>query len=92
VTRIANDTEFNGQPLLDGSFDLKGYTDSQVVKVDYYTDEVLAKKYKIDALDVQYNADGTIDLDATKASFQAGDGFPDDAVVTEVGQDKVTIK
>lgn len=26
ITRIANETEFNGQSLLDGTFDLKGYT------------------------------------------------------------------
>lgn len=26
VVRVAEDTEFNGQPILDGSFDLKGYT------------------------------------------------------------------
>ena len=92
VTRIANDTEFNGQPLLDGSFDLKGYTNSQTVKVDYYSDEVLAKEYTINALDVFYNADGTIDLDATKGSFVAGNGFPENAEIASVGQDKVTIK
>ena len=94
VTRIANDTEFNGQPLLDGSFELRGYTDSQIAKVDYYTDEVLAKEYTISQLDVIYDAEGEIDLDQTKASFsvQPGDGFPEDAEVTAVGQDKVTIK
>ena len=91
VTRISTDTEFNGQPLLDGSFDLRGYTDSQVAKVDYYSDEVLAKEYTIDALTVYYNDDGTIDLDATKASFTAGDGFPEGVQLTEVGQDKITI-
>ena len=49
VTRIAKDTEFNGQPLLDGSFDLKGYTnDPQLrAKVAYYSDDVLAKEYTI---------------------------------------------
>ena len=52
VTRIATDTEFNGQPLLDGSFDLRGYSNSQVAKVDYYSDEVLAKEYTITALSV----------------------------------------
>lgn len=94
VTRIATDTEFNGQPLLDGSFELRGYTSSQLVKVDYYTDEVTAKKYTISDLTVIYDAEGKIDLDATKNEFhvQNGDGFPEDAEVTEVGQDKVTIK
>ncbi len=94
VSRVANDTEFNGQALLDGSFEMRGYTNSQIAKVDYYTDEVLAKEYTISQLEVFYNDEGEIDLDQTKASFglQAGDGFPEDAEVATVGQDKVTIK
>ncbi|MDE7186312.1 MAG: flagellin, partial [Lachnospiraceae bacterium] len=92
VTRIANDTEFNGQPLLDGSFDLKGYTNNQRVNVDSYSDEALAKEYTIDALTVVYKADGTIDLDATRNSFVPGADFPVGAKVTEVGPDKVVIK
>ena len=54
VTRIATDTEFNGQPLLDGSFDLRGYTNSQIATVDYYSDEVLAKQYTVNDLTVYY--------------------------------------
>ena len=91
ITRIAQDTEFNGQPLLDGSFDLRGYTNSQVAKVDYYSDEVLANVYEIEELTVYYNDDGTIDLDSTKASFTPGANFPKDATITKVGQDKITI-
>lgn len=91
VTRISTDTEFNGQPLLDGSFDLRGYTNSQIATVDYYSDEVLAKPYTIDALTVHYKADGTIDLDQTAQSFTAGAGFPAGVEITEAGQDKVTI-
>ena len=91
VTRVARDTEFNGQPLLDGSFDLRGYTNSANTSVDYYSNEVLNKEYTIDALEVFYNADGSIDLDQTKQSFQAGDGFPQGVEITAVGQDKVTI-
>lgn len=91
VTRISTDTEFNGQPLLDGTFDLRGYTSSQIAKVDYYSDEVLAKNYQIEALTVYYNDDGTIDLEQTKNSFMAGDGFPEGVEITSVGQDKVTI-
>lgn len=98
VTRIATDTEFNGQPLLDGSFDLRGYTDSQTATVDYYSDEVLPRMYTIDKLTVYYKADGTIDLDKMNdpmdpvyPAFVAGDGFPQGVSITEVGQDKVTI-
>jgi flagellin len=91
ITRVGTDTEFNGQPILDGSFDLKGYTDSQLATVDYYSDEVLAKNYTIDALTVFYNADGTIDLDQTKASLKTGDGFPKGVEITSAGQNKITL-
>ena len=54
ITRISTDTEFNGQTLLDGTFDLRGYTDDHRVRVDYYSDEVIPKVYKIDSLTVAY--------------------------------------
>lgn len=93
VTRIAKDTEFNGQPLLDGSFDLRGYTNTQLATVDYYSDEVLAKGYTIDELTVYYNPDGTIDLERTRDSLKLGadSGFPEGVKITEVGQDKVIL-
>ena len=93
VTRIATDTEFNGQPILDGSFDLKGYTNTQLATVDYYSDEVLAKEYTIEKLTVIYNNDGTINLDETKkpANLKLGDGFPEGVELTEVGQDKIVL-
>ncbi len=70
VARIARDTEFNGQTLLDGCFDLKGYTNNLSVKVGYYSDEVLEKVYTVDALKVFYDEDGKINLDRTKDSFK----------------------
>ncbi|MBP3477450.1 MAG: flagellin FliC3 [Lachnospiraceae bacterium] len=91
VTRIATDTEFNGQPILDGSFDLKGYTNTQLAKVDYYSDEVLEKRYTIEQLTVVYNDDGTIDLDGTKANLKLGPEFPEGVELTEVGQDKIIL-
>lgn len=96
VSRIARDTEFNGQPLLDGTFDLRGYTDSQTASVDYYSDEVLAKEYTIDELTVYYGSDGKIDLermqDTTSPAFVPGAGFPKGVYISEVGQDKITIE
>ncbi|MCM1039985.1 MAG: flagellin FliC3 [Ruminococcus sp.] len=95
ITRIAKDTEFNGQPLLDGSFDLKGYTDDPQLraKVAYYSDDVLAKEYMITKLDVVYTdkETGKIDFDKTKDSFEAGAGFPAGAKLTSVGENCVTI-
>src|SRR5574344_2295467 len=62
ITRISKDTEFNGQTILDGTFDLKGYTNSNDVKVKYYNDEAAAGKYTIAGLSIGYDADGNIDI------------------------------
>lgn len=93
VTRIASDTEFNGQPLLDGTFDLRGYTDNYQVKVDYYSDDVIPKKYMIDKLDIVYNDDGTIDKDRSSVNvkYEGDYAFPVGVKFTSVGQDKVTL-
>lgn len=92
VTRIAKDTEFNGQTLLDGSFDLKGYVKNDMaIKVGYYSDEVLDKVYTIDSLTVFYDEKGKIDLDQTKASFVPGNNFPKGVEISSVGENCVTI-
>ncbi len=94
VTRIATDTEFNGQPLLDGTFDLRGYTNNHQVKVDYYSDDVVPKKYVIDELEIAYKADGTIDKAASKVGikYDGDNGFPAGVKFDSVGQDKIILK
>ena len=91
VARIARETEFNGRPLLDGSFDLRGYTNDLTIKVGYYSDEVLDKVYTIDSLTVFYDEDGKIDLDKTKDSFVPGNNFPKGAQISSVGENCFTI-
>ncbi len=91
VARIARDTEFNGQPLLDGSFDLRGYTNDLSIKVGYYSDEVLDKVYTVDSLTVFYEENGKINLDKTKDSFVPGNNFPAGAEISAVGENCVTI-
>ncbi len=73
ITRIANETEFNGQSLLDGSFDLKGYTKSTTVdgvqqvngvndvsvKTTYYSDDVISGLYELE-LNVTFDDEGKI--------------------------------
>ncbi|MCR5209418.1 MAG: flagellin FliC3 [Lachnospiraceae bacterium] len=75
IQRIAKDTEFNGQPLLDGTFDLKGYSSNTAVKVDYYTEDVAPGKYEIDpsAFD---GKDGNLSA-ADIAAGLTGTAFPD---------------
>lgn len=92
IARIARDTEFNGQTLLDGSFDLRGYVKNDLaLKVGYYSDEVLDKVYTVDSLTVFYDEKGKIDLDQTKASFVPGNNFPKGVEISSVGENSVTI-
>lgn len=54
IQRVADTTEFNGQTLLDGSFDLKGYTDNLDVKVATYSDETPIGKYDLPDIQLRY--------------------------------------
>lgn len=42
VARVGRDTEFNGQSLLDGTFDRKGYSSEADVDVTYFSDLIPA--------------------------------------------------
>lgn len=88
ITRISTDTQFNGQTLLDGTFDLRGYTNNHSVRVDYYSDEVIAKKYIVDELSVYYGSDGKIDKDATTISCA---DFPETVRITDTTETKITM-
>ena len=66
IDRISGEAEFNGQKILDGSFDLKGYTDNVAVKVAYYGDEVKAGQYQVADLKIGTDKDG--DLDSARSS------------------------
>lgn len=89
ITRIASETEFNGQKILDGSFDLKGYADKIDAKVTYYSDDIISGVYTVTSMEVEYEADGTI---KEVKDFQGGTGFPADAEVSQVDGNIVTIK
>lgn len=105
ITRIAEDTQFNGEPLLNGNYDLKGYTDNAAVKVGYYSDEVTTGVYTVNNLSVTFDADGNIEpgtdfanitftgetVVATPPTGDATVAFPADAKVTDVKGNIVTI-
>ncbi len=79
IKRVADTTEFNGQTLLDGSFDLKGYTDDLNVKVATYGDEVPPREYILPAgIPLVWDASGnSLDAKATiEACDTAGITFP----------------
>ena len=93
IQQIVEVTEFNGQKLLDGSFDLKGYTNNREVKVDYYSDTVTAREYQITALTVNLDADGNITDTVTSLSASIGLGteFPAGCKVSNVDGNILTI-
>ncbi len=89
ITRISAETEFNGQKLLDGSFDLKGYTDQENVKVTYYSDAIKSGTYNVSLTGIVFNADGTIE---EVGGVAGGPAFPDDVRVSQVDGNLVTIR
>lgn len=96
IQEIVEGTQFNGQTLLDGSFDLKGYTSETDVKIDYYSDEVTAKEYTLDLLGITVDADGNIEqtideLNGGMVNVTEAGGFPGDCKVTEIDGDRITI-
>ena len=87
ITRISSETEFNGQKILDGSFDLKGYTDNENVKVNYYDDQMISGTYEA-TVNATFKADGTIDT----VTVTGNGGFPADAEIAKVDGNVVTVK
>lgn len=89
IKRISDTTQFNGQTLLDGSFDLKGYTDDLNVKIATYSDSVPVQKYTFPSITFELDADGNIDSEATLTAnettvFSTADGFPAGAKLSAV--------
>ena len=99
IERMAKTTQFNGQSILDGTFDLKGYatigdsfsaskTDA-AVKIANYSDVVEAGVYKISGIDVSYmHLTGTTGVDKQGIFFNNGS---DKAITIErVNEDGTT--
>ncbi len=83
VERMSETTQFNGQNILDGSFDLRGYATvgddpagavtNPNVKVLTYSDEVEAGNYKITGIDVSFvHLTGTTGVDKKGIFFEEG--------------------
>ena len=83
IERMAATTQFNGQAILDGSFDLKGYATvsenggeavtDPAVKVVGYSDLIEAGQYEITGIDVSYlNLTGSTGVDKKGIFFENG--------------------
>ncbi len=95
VTRVADTTQFNGQNLLDGSFDLRGYatvdgaTDSKV-KVSTYSDDTATGEVVLAGLETAYDADTnkvTIPDTSSLTLTTTADGKVYDATNMEINTD-----
>ena len=58
IERIGATSQFNGQNLLDGSFDLKGYTNTQAISVDYYKEGMKYGVYDLGSITAEFDEDG----------------------------------
>lgn len=94
IERVAATTDFNGQKLLNGECDLKGYTSEPGATIEYYSDDIPLGRYAV-AISPVFDADGNL-TDATSVNFgaagPAGDELHFDAAcVTKVEGKTVTI-
>ena len=94
ISRIAETTDFNGQKLLNGECDLRGYTNQAGAKVEYYSDDVQLGKYLL-TITPAFDADGNL-TDATTVNFgtaTAGEEAHrfDSSCITKVKGKTVTI-
>lgn len=87
VNRIAETTQYNGQNLLDGTFDYKGYTDNTEVSVQTYSDSASGKEYVLENLSVTTDDKGNI----KEVTFAAGGEIPATATSYEYNGNAVTI-
>lgn len=70
IERIGETTQFNGQNLLDGSFDLKGYSSCTSISVDYYKEGMAYGKYELGEINCKFDKEGNL----TEATIEAYTG------------------
>ncbi len=92
IERVAEATEFNGQPLLNGEFDVKGYTSEESIKVNTFSDTTPAQTYVIDSLTIAEEEDEFGNTVKTVTGITYGENFPEGLEAVEVDDSFVTIK
>ena len=91
IERIANTTQFNSQKLLDGTFDIKAYTNNEMVTVSYYSDEVRLGDYLIANATISFDDEGNVEkFEVLNTDF--GGKFPEDVQVTDIRDNEVTLR
>ena len=83
ITSIVDRSDFNGQGILDGSFDAKGYSETAGVKLGSFSEEVAVGKYELTiTAPATFDADGKI---LTNAEVSLGTNFPSGATYVSDG-------
>lgn len=78
IERVSETTQFNGQNLLDGTFDVKGYTNDDYVKVNTFSSKTPKGTYTVDSITFtdELDADGEPTGNKLVTAIQMGAGFP----------------
>lgn len=92
IERVAENTEFNGQQLLNGEFSEKGYTGEEGIKVNSFSDTVEAKMYMIENLTIAEEEDAYGNITKVVNGITFGEGFPDGMEPVDVNDSFVTIR
>lgn len=69
IQRISDETDFNTQKILDGTFDRKGYTNQLGVNVGYFSDDIPAMKMDINLTATKTTINGVDHYDITGATL-----------------------
>ena len=98
ITRISKTTEFNGQPLLDGEFDVRGYTNNVDVQVNTFSDKTPTGEYLINSLTIE-EVNGERVVTDLQLDYDFGQKFPADATyvfeddfITITGSDQFEVQ
>lgn len=85
IARIGETTEYNGRKLFDGTFDLKGYTDTTEIKVNYFSDTVGLGDYSFELTGLTFEADDTVTPGTTAVVTRTDVNPPVSTPVTVTG-------
>jgi len=78
IERVKDTTQFNGQNLLDGTFNVKGYTDHDYIKVSTFSEKTPKGTYTIDSITFadELDANGNPTGNKEVTAITLGGDFP----------------
>ena len=92
IERVAEETEFNGQKLLNGEYSSKGYTSEEGIKVNSFSETTEAKVYMIESMTIAEEEDEYGNVRKVVNDISYGEGFPEGLEAIEVDDSFVTIR